>query len=161
MQKILETINKGYTIDSKGVVYNPKKEIQKIRVGTRGYLLFSVRFGKKVKIIKVHRLQAYRLYGKNLFNDGIVVRHLDGNQLNNEENNIAIGSKSDNYFDIPEEKRKKMINHMTRKASAKNRKYDYESIKKDRNAGMNYKQLMIKYNISAKGTLSHIINSNY
>jgi hypothetical protein len=161
MQKILETINKGYTINSKGVVYNPKKEIQKIRVGTRGYLLFSVRFGKKVKNIKVHRLQAYTLYGNSLFENGIVVRHLDGDQLNNKSENITIGSRSDNYFDISNEKRAKMLKHITKKASEKNRKHDYKSIKKDRSEGMSYKQLMAKYKISSKGTLSHIISSNY
>jgi hypothetical protein len=161
MRKILETINLGYTVDSEGIVYKPNKQVQKIRLGTRGYLLFSVRFGKKVKNIKVHRLQAYTLYGNSLFEDGIVVRHLDGDQLNNKSENIAIGSRSDNYFDIPNEKRTRMLKHITKKASEKNRKYDYETIKKDRDAGMSYKQLMIKYNISSKGTLSHIINSNY
>ena len=30
-----------------------------------------------------HRLQAYQKYNNEIYNKGIVVRHLDGNKLNN------------------------------------------------------------------------------
>jgi len=161
MKKIQKIAKLGYTVDSEGIVYKPNKKIQKTRMGTQGYLIFSIRLGKHATNEKVHRLQAFMLYGDKMLEEGIVVRHLDGNQLNNKAENIAIGSKSDNYFDIPETKRKDMLNHLIQKASDKNRKYDYESIKKDRQQGMTYLQIMNKYNISSKGTVNHIVNSNF
>lgn len=43
-------------------------------------------------------------------------------------------------------------------ASNANKKYSDEAIKHDKTSGMSYKDLMAKYNISSKGTISYIIN---
>ena len=46
-------------------------------------------------------------------------------------------------------------------ASNANKKYSdelVEAIKHDKTSGMSYKDLMAKYNISSKGTISYIIN---
>ena len=105
MKKIQTIAKLGYTVDSEGIAYKPNKEVQKTRVGTRGYLIFSIRLGEVATNEKVHRLQAFMLYGDKMLEKDVVVRHLDGNQLNNKAENIAIGSRSDNYFDIPEIRR--------------------------------------------------------
>ena len=79
----------------------------------------------------------------------MVIRHLDGNSLNNKEENIEIGTSSDNMFDIPEKVRIK-------KSALANRIYSNELIKqirKDKELGLSYKDLMKKYNIKSKGTL--------
>ena len=79
----------------------------------------------------------------------MVIRHLDGNSLNNKEENIEIGTSSDNMFDIPEKVRIK-------KSALANRIYSNELIKqiqKDKKLGLSYKDLMKKYNIKSKGTL--------
>lgn len=58
-------------------------------------------------------------------------------------------------FDFPKEFRVK-------RSSNANKKYSDEvvlNIKSDREKGMSYKELMNKYNISSKGTLSYIINN--
>lgn len=78
-----------------------------------------------------------------------MVRHLNGNKLDNSFENIAIGTQQDNMLDKPKHKRIEWASHP---------KYDYESIKKDRLLGMTYRELMNKYNISSKGTISYIIN---
>ena len=64
------------------------------------------------------------------------------------------GSHSDNMNDVPKEVRMKA-------ASNANKKYSdelVEAIKHDKTSGMSYKDLMAKYNISSKGTISYIIN---
>ena len=79
----------------------------------------------------------------------MVIRHLDGNSLNNKEENIEIETSSDNMFDIPEKVRIK-------KSALANRIYSNELIKqirKDKELGLSYKDLMKKYNIKSKGTL--------
>lgn len=79
----------------------------------------------------------------------MVIRHLDGNSLNNKEENIEIGTSSDNMFDIPEKVRIK-------KSALANRIYSNELIKqirRDKELGLSYKDLMKKYNIKSKGTL--------
>lgn len=47
-----------------------------------------------------HRLAAYCKYGEELFNENVdVVRHLDGNPINNSWDNIVIGTYSENELD--------------------------------------------------------------
>lgn len=144
---------RGYTITSDGTVYSPKGN----RVGTHGkggYKYFSFRIGGKIVKVYFHRFQAYIKFGDALYEDNIMVRHLDGNYLNNSESNIDLGTNSDNMMDIPKEVR---IN----KSSNASKKYSDElvqAIKLDKESGMSYKELMIKYDISSKGTLSYIIN---
>ena len=79
---------------------------------------------------------------------------MDSNSLNNSWDNLKIGTHSDNMMDQSKEIR---IN----KASNAHKKYSDElviEIKADRDSGYSYKDLMLKYNISSKGTLSNIIN---
>jgi hypothetical protein len=50
--------------------------------------------------IAIHRLQAFQKYGDLLYEEGTVVRHLNGDPGSNAWDNIAIGTMSDNMFDI-------------------------------------------------------------
>lgn len=100
----------------------------------------------------MHRLQAYQKFKDKIYEDNIVVRHLNGNSLDNTFNNIGIGSPSDNAFDRPKEDR---IRH-GRLAASFNIKYPKEltdEIKEFYNNCRSYKETMGKYNISSKGTL--------
>ena len=74
---------------------------------------------------------------------------MNGDSTDNTYDNIGIGTSSDNMMDIPKEKR--IIN-------ASNPTHDHESIIQDRKNGYSYKELMEKYGISSKGTISFIIN---
>lgn len=86
-----------------------------------------------------------------MFEEGIVVRHFNGNPLDNSEDNILIGTQSENMQDIPKEKR--VLN-------ASNPIYNHEDILSDRYSGMTYKEIMLKYNIKSKGTISFIVNKS-
>lgn len=147
--------DKGYKISKDGIVTSPKGNT----VGTRGkyaYLYFSFKLnGKSIKVYH-HRFQAYKKFKDKIYEKDIVVRHLDGNSLNNKEENIEIGTSSDNMFDIPKDKRIK-------KSALANRIYSNELIKqirKDKDSGLSYKDLMKKYNINSKGTLWYLVNKH-
>lgn len=100
----------GYRINN-GKIFSGKtgKEI-KYKLNNRGYPIIRVSIiedtdgvYRKINNVSVHRLVAYQKYGDKIYESGIVVRHLDGNPLNFLEDNIAIGTMSDNIFDIPKD----------------------------------------------------------
>ena len=65
--------------------------------------------------------------------------------------NIKTVTLSDNSLDIPKEKR--VLN-------ASNPKHDHEKIIQDFKNGYKYKEIMEKYGIKSKGTISFIINKS-
>ena len=111
LKLVLEAIvEKGYTINKEGIIKNPNgKELtgsvydgyRKVSVRTEFTSSFAVR---------VHKFQAYVKYGDLIFDKGVVVRHLDGNSLNNSYQNIVIGSQSENMMDRLPEERKNQLN---------------------------------------------------
>lgn len=149
---ILKFFNNGYKIGVNGDIYNHKGKKLKPRQNTYGYLIFRLRLDGKLKILSIHRLQAYAKYGTEIFNKDLVVRHIDSNKLNNNINNICLGTQLDNMRD-----KSKILTPIW----ASHPKYDYASIRKDRERGMKYSDIMTKYNISSKGTISYIINSTF
>lgn len=113
------------------------------------------------KLLFVHRLQAYQKFGENLFKPGIVVRHLNGNPVDNSYDNIEIGTESDNWMDIPKEKRIERARNAARMLPKRHSRDKIAMIKADRASGMSYNKLMKKYGISSKGTISYICNHEY
>lgn len=106
----------------------------------------------------VHQLQAYQKYGDLLFNDGIVVRHLNGVPTDNSWDNICIGTHSDNMLDKPKYVRERVALKATRVNQdnirpLKERYEIYNLLFK----GYSYSSIMKLYNI-AKGTLSYMKN---
>jgi hypothetical protein len=150
--------NKGYRVVN-GNLFNPKKKQLKILLcKSKNYSCYKRTFDiNNIKAsIPIHRLVAYQKYGDKLFEDGILVRHKDGNSLNNLEHNILIGTHSDNMMDIPKEIRLQKAIY----ASSKLRRFSDKEVKdilKDREKGYTYKQLGNKYNV-AKSTLSFFFN---
>lgn len=143
-------IKLGYSISVHGKIYNPdNKEI----VGTEDrYKYFTIRIDNRSSVkIKFHKFQAYCKYGDLIFEKGKEVRHLNSNAFDNSWNNICLGSHSENMMDKPKEQRI---------LDASNPKYNHEDIIKDNQNGMSYKDLMLKYNISSKGTVSYIIKKS-
>jgi len=94
---LLFAYNKGYRIIN-GKIINPKGKTIKGH-NANGYLNFGVNTKEFHDNVPVHRLLAYQKYGNQILEEGIVVRHLDGNSLNNLEENIVIGTQSDNMMD--------------------------------------------------------------
>lgn len=163
-QVLILTYQKGYRITNDGKLLNSKgKELVggDKPVGKSIYKHFTTRFQKKFVVITFHRLQAYQKFGDKIFEEGIVVRHLDGNSLNNSWDNIAIGTSSDNQMDIPKEIRTRSAIKASRKMQNNNRSFNerckiYEHLKN----GIPYSEIMLKYNISSKGTLSFMKNKS-
>lgn len=156
---LLVSYEKGYRITDDGKILNPKgKEVKgRIRVNKKcGYKthVFSVKVPNGcTQSINVHRLVAYQKFGNKMFENGILVRHLDGNSLNNKKENIEIGSQHQNMMDRP--KLERQIN-----ASKQNRKHSNELIEEIRNLynnGMSYKQIREQYNLP-KSTLSYYLS---
>lgn len=152
-EKIL--FNLGYNINKDGTCIGKHGKILTGTISKYGYRIISIRLKDKSIKVSVHRFQAFLKFGDKIYDEKYEIRHLDCNKLNNSWDNIEIGTHSQNMMDIPKEIR---INT----ASNAHKKYSDElilEIKEYRILGHSYKEIMKKYNISSKGTLSYIINS--
>lgn len=152
--------NKGYYVDKDGnVFFNGKqRKLQKSWGGKkqRPYYSFCIRNEeKKPKNIQVHQLQAYQKFGDKMFEDGIVVRHLNDDSLDNSYDNIEIGTMSDNMFDMPIEKRKSLAKHATSYLI----QYDAEKVKEFYYECHSYKMTMEQFGIKSRSTLHNIIHN--
>jgi hypothetical protein len=147
------SVDKGYSVDINGNVFNKDGKQLSIGKSKKGYLSFNIKIEKGGNATRsfVHRLQAYQKFGDKIFEQGIVVRHLNGISTDNSYDNIGIGTYSQNSLDVPKEKR--VIN-------ASNPIHNHADIINDRKNGYTYKELMCKYGITSKGTLSFIINKS-
>ena len=105
---VLTAYEKGYYVDKEGNVWFNGKQRKLIPHNTgkkKPYYQFAIRLTNgKVKNVKVHKLQAYQKFGDKMFEDGIVVRHLNDNSLDNSWDNIEIGTDSDNMMIYPKKK---------------------------------------------------------
>ena len=96
--------NKGYRILIDGTVIGVLGKPLSLFKMPSDYWAFTIRNtnGKTINI-QYHRFIAYTKYGDKIYNPNTVVRHLDGNHLNNDFDNIVIGTQSDNMYDKPKE----------------------------------------------------------
>lgn len=169
--KRLEEIayEKGYRVSKDGQPLSPDgKPLRGTLSGRKNmrYLAIAIKYtdsdGCKKKVnCKVHRIQAFQKYGLAIYEKGIVVRHFDGNQFNNSYENISIGTVSDNIMDMPAEQRMEKARQASKRSPLRYHKDAIDAIKKDREDGMTYKELMQKYGISSKGTISYICHHDY
>lgn len=149
---------RGFRITESGDVIGPRGSVLKKRVNPNRYYTFAVRKPKQQKNYRIgyHRYQAFQKFGTEMYKDGIVVRHLNGDCLDNSADNIAIGTRSDNSMDIPEQIRYAASLHATSFC----RKHDKNKIREfHKTSGRSYKKTMQEFNISSKGTLHFILNS--
>lgn len=153
-QLIITAFKKGYRIVNGNCIYKGKTRKPKIK---NNYLFISGVRDKhgKGRDLPIHRLLAYQKFGNEMFNKGIMVRHLNGNSFDNTDENILIGNNQDNQLDIPVEQRKTRVLN----ASKQNKKYDNEKVKKFYNLTKSYKDTMLEFNISSKSTLHYILNN--
>lgn len=145
---------RGYVVTEDGKLLNPKgKEVGIVK--DTGYIASMIRVNKKRVWYTCHRLQAFQKYGNKLYEEGILVRHKDGNPLNNSWENILIGTVSDNMMDIPEQVRIKKA----KDAWVGRRKYNKEEVKDFYKTSKSYKETMGEFGITSKGTLHYILNN--
>lgn len=112
-----------YTINDEGVLKNPQGK----NVGSlnrQGYQKIQVTICGKAIDVFTHRLQAFNKYGKELFKEGIQVRHLNDIKTDNTWSNIALGTAKDNYRD----RGQKAINAAQKRATDASIKYSDKQI---------------------------------
>ena len=163
-QALIWAYKKGYIAKNNQVISHLGNSL-KLRK-TKGYLNFSVRPDwetnrTRTYNIYIHRLVAYEKFGDKMFDGDLLVRHLDENPLNNHPDNLELGTDHDNMMDRKPEARLRYA----LKATIVNRKFsdlEIELIRQDSKIHkLTYPQIMKKWNISSKGTLSYIINNKY
>ncbi len=103
--------DRGYRVTQSGDVTSPAGGTRKLRShakrrGQPPYLSFSLAVGERTATIYVHKLAALQLFGDAAFAPDVVVRHLDGDSVNNSLANLALGSQTENAFDRLPESRK-------------------------------------------------------
>lgn len=85
-----------YQISDQGDVLGPRGVLTRLIDACGYYRLGLYRDGKRVNC-RIHTLVAEAFIGPRP--DGLVVRHLDGNHLNNHPSNLRYGTPSDNVRD--------------------------------------------------------------
>lgn len=151
---LLEAYDRGYKILKDGTLINPKGDNVNGSVDRKGYRYTSIRINGKVTKLYFHRYQAFIKFGDKMFEDELLVRHLNGDSLDNSFSNIQIGTNSDNMMDKPEYVRKRDAVYASSFIKVHNHEEVYSSYLKTGS----YKQVMNKFNISSTGTLHYIIN---
>jgi hypothetical protein len=152
---IKRAVQRGYWAAADGTVYGPQGCPLKLQLRGRAgklYPCFNVLSNGVRRPIPAHKLIAYLKFGDASAVDGIVVRHLDDNPLNNSWENIAIGTQSDNLLDRAEIDRKLSA----QKAGRTNSKPEafWDQVRAEYESGASYNELTKKYGL-AKGTLSY------
>ena len=153
---------KGYHVKEDGTVvsYTGKtlKTNTMAREGARPFLRFAARnSAKKVNTVLVHRLAAYQKFGDEAFYGCNVVRHLDGNTLNNALDNIAIWTRVEQRAAMPEATRWVA----TKNAERARRRITFEQaqqLRQDKLAGLLHRELAAKYGVGM-ATVSEIVNN--
>ena len=126
--------------------------IKKARLADSGYIAVGLTpFRGKQSIYYVHRLVADAFHGGAPF-EGAVVRHLDGNKLNNHPDNLAWGTYAENEAD--------KLRHGTRNfgEAVHNAKLTEETVKQVREmhrAGMTISKIARHFNMARK-TISNV-----
>lgn len=92
----------GYEVSSLGQVITRRRgtpRVMRTPIGSRGYRVVRLSRGSRgdQASFEVHRLVARTFYGPPP--DGLQVRHLDGNSLNNHLSNLRYGTQSENNRD--------------------------------------------------------------
>lgn len=97
--RTLEAYGRGYRVTDGGKLIGPKGELSVGLYGTQRYPTFSTNWGGRVVSLPIHKFAAFCFYGAESFKEGLVVRHKNGNTLDFSQDNIKLGSHSDNNMD--------------------------------------------------------------
>jgi len=147
---------KGYRVDIFGVVTRNGR-VRKLRLNDSGYYRFTVCMNGGTYPVSVSRLQAFQKFGEALYIEGIEVRHLDNNCINNSAGNIALGTKSQNAMDKTPETRKRVAAiarmYILKHDHAAVRAFYHEN-------GKSYRRTKQHFGITSSGTLHFILNKS-
>ena len=146
---------RGYFVDNSGQMFTPNGTLVQTK-NRQGYIKCTVSVNGKNKTLTAHRLVAYNKYKDKIYEAGVVVRHLDGDKLNNKNDNIVLGSNRENCMDVPSKERlARAVN-----ASKKTIKYDADEVYSFYiECGKSRKKTQEHFNISSGGTLHYILKN--
>ena len=158
---VILAYEKGYRVINGEVISPFTGRSRKLRVhnnhGYKKYLFTISEKGKSSYPVEIHKLLAYQNYGDRIFDPDLEIRHLDNNSLNNLDDNITIGTKSQNKLDMPSKQRR----DLSVNAATSLRKFTDAEMEKIRRYHRNYKDTMEMFDITSKGTLHYILNTEY
>lgn len=151
----------GYHVDNTGVLYYLNQIVKPIKLPS-GYYSFSINVAnKKPVIVFTHRLQAYQKYGLELYNEGMLVRHLNDVKTDNRFENIQIGTHTDNFNDMSTAS----WNLKYEKAKNTRSRYSLEDrveLRKLFDQGWTYNRLMKKFGYSKSTVYKiNVLERNY
>ena len=154
--------DKGYRVQGDGTVLSKSGHKRVLRLGGkpgREYWKFTVKHGTVSRPIPVHQLLAYQKFGVAALEEGVHVRHLNGDALDNTPDNIAIGSPTDNIMDRDPCDRKEHASNLvvTRKLSFE----DVENMKRKRKSGLSYKEIAKSYGVVKSTAMRAIKGQTY
>jgi hypothetical protein len=158
---VVSAYNKGYRVINGEVISPFSGNPWVLKPDRQGYFRFNIANDNNSYIkeaVYVHKLAAYQKYGTLIFEKGVEVRHLDGDCTNNLSSNIDYGTALENAAD----KDSKVTKAAAIAASTHIRKFtdaEMDNIRRFHNGS--YKETMEYFNISSKGILHRILNTEY
>lgn len=153
VQRVLYAADRGYRVDVDGDVLSPSGRRLKLDANSYGYLRFYVRNRRRGLrgSVPVHMLAAYQWHGVGALEEGIQVRHRDGDQSNNARSNILIGTGSENMMDVDANVRRRVsaagLEARRRMGLALTVDQEIE-MRADRASGLTYSELMRKHGVA-------------
>lgn len=152
-ESLVMAYEKGYRVTVEGDVIGLKGYKLKLMSSNVGYYFFHMKYKGKNYAIPVHRLHAYQKFGNELLKEGVIVRHLDDDRSNNTFENIAIGDWYDNYGDMSNDTKRRMLTNAinTRKFTES----DIRDVRTMLKEGLTIRSLADKYEVHP-GTIQQI-----
>ena len=98
---ILIAYRKGYRVTENGHMMSPSGKSLSLKAASGRYPTVTVTENGITYNVAAHRLAAYCFYGREVFKEGLLVRHLNGNVSDIRKSNIALGTYTDNSMDRP------------------------------------------------------------
>jgi len=100
LNPVVVAYERGYRVTDDGRLFGTRGQELEIKIrSTQKYPNRQVSIDGKGKNFTIHRLAAYCFYGDDLFEEGITVRHLNGDVLDCRKSNIALGTIRENHMD--------------------------------------------------------------
>ena len=109
--------------------------------------------------VQVHQVVAYQKYGDEIFEPGVMCRHMDNDKTNFSAQNISLGTARDNYLDNSPRVTGKLMEIMKREGR-KRRKLSIQEADEIRGLvknGETYQTLSIRFGLS-KSAISYLVN---
>jgi hypothetical protein len=147
---------KGYRVNADGSVSG--KRTEKLTLDTsRRYPMFAIRIDGVRMAVPVHKLAAYQKFGEDALRPGVMVRHLDDDQMNNRPENLALGGAVDNAQDVPKRERIRRAKHAASFKKVLTPQQERDLRNDHKYLGLGYRELMVKYRVS-RGTVHNVIS---